>query len=507
MVYGADERSDVGLRIIAEHARTMVFLVGDGVIPSNEDRGYVLRRIIRRAVTHAYLLGVDEVVFPQMVDRVVEIMGQDYPEIAAAQKAIRETIEREERGFRETLRSGLSILDAALADLAPGVALDGAVAFQLHDTYGVPFEVTKEVVAEARRAGRPCGFDSAMAEQRMRAKDARKGATRGRLDRSAGGPGRGAGTDGVHRSRRDYRSDAVVLGVFGDSVILDRTPFYAESGGQVGDTGVIEGDPCAPGCSTPPMACRAWFATRWRSRKGRFTSARGWSRASTADRRDAIRRNHTATHIVHWALRTILGEHVKQQGSHVGPDRLRFDFSHFEALTAEQIEAVEDLANREILGNAEVRHYETTKSAALEAGAIAFFGDKYGDTVRVLEAGPHSVELCGGTHVTRVRRHRPHQDRVRAVDRLEHPPHRVRQRNRADRAVARHRASPPRGRVRAVATRRRPERGRSQTSRRDEGIARRGQGLAPPGGDRPCGRPRRACARRGARRRGRGLDS
>jgi alanyl-tRNA synthetase len=397
VAYGAEERTDVSLRILADHARAMTFLVNDGVIPSNEERGYVLRRIIRRAVRHAYLLGVDEVITPVLVDEVVAIMVGDYPELADSHAVVRQTIEREETRFRETLRTGSAILDTALDKLEPGQALSGDVAFQLHDTYGFPLEVTQEIVAEQDVEVDQAGFDVAMAEQRQRAK-----ANQRKVQGSAGDLDLDLPeTDFVGRER--YEIDSPVLAVLdneGDAVIvLAETPFYAESGGQVGDTGSITtGTGQAQVTDTtygPPGVVFHHASIDGEIEAGQVAHA-----AIDVERRDAIRRNHTGTHILHWALREVLGDHVKQQGSLVAPDRLRFDFSHFEPVSADQIAAIEDLANREILTDAEVKHTEMDKAEAEALGAIAFFGDKYGDRVRVLEAGPHSTEFCGGTHVT-----------------------------------------------------------------------------------------------------------
>ncbi|MET0879977.1 MAG: alanine--tRNA ligase [Acidimicrobiales bacterium] len=397
VAYGGDERTDVSLRILADHARAMTFLVNDGVIPSNEERGYVLRRIIRRAVRHAYLLGVEEVITPALVDEVVAIMADDYPELVESHAVVRQTIEREETRFRETLRTGSAILETALEKLEPGQALPGDVAFQLHDTYGFPLEVTQEIVAEQGVAVDQAGFDGAMAEQRQRAKA---------NQRKVQGPAHANDLDLPETEfvgREHNEVDSPVLAVLdndGDTVIvLAQTPFYAESGGQVGDTGSITtGTGRAQVTDTtygPPGV-----VFHHASVDGEIEVAQVAHAAIDVERRDAIRRNHTGTHILHWALREVLGDHVKQQGSLVAPDRLRFDFSHFEPVSAEQIAAIEDLANREILTDAEVRHTEMDKAAAEALGAIAFFGDKYGDRVRVLEAGPHSTELCGGTHVT-----------------------------------------------------------------------------------------------------------
>ena len=397
VAYGGDERTDVSLRILADHARAMTFLVNDGVIPSNEERGYVLRRIIRRAVRHAYLLGVDEVITPALVDEVVAIMADDYPELVESHAVVRQTIEREETRFRETLRTGSAILETALEKLEPGQALPGDVAFQLHDTYGFPLEVTQEIVAEQGVEVDQAGFDGAMAEQRQRAK-----ANQRKVQGPAGAHDLDLPvTEFVGREHNEV--DAPVLAVLdrdGDTVIvLAQTPFYAESGGQVGDTGSITtGTGRAQVTDTtygPPGVVFHHASVDGEIEVGQVAHA-----AIDVERRDAIRRNHTGTHILHWALREVLGDHVKQQGSLVAPDRLRFDFSHFEPVSAEQIAAIEDLANREILTDAEVRHTEMDKAAAEALGAIAFFGDKYGDRVRVLEAGAHSTELCGGTHVT-----------------------------------------------------------------------------------------------------------
>ena len=397
VAYGAEERTDVSLRILADHARAMTFLVNDGVIPSNEERGYVLRRIIRRAVRHAYLLGVDEVITPVLVDEVVAIMAGDYPELVDSHAVVRQTIEREETRFRETLRTGSAILDTALDKLEPGQALSGDVAFQLHDTYGFPLEVTQEIVAEQDVEVDQAGFDVAMAEQRQRAK-----ANQRKVQGSAGVLDLDLPeTDFVGRERNEI--DSPVLAVVdneGDAIIvLAETPFYAESGGQVGDTGSITtGTGRAQVTDTtygPPGVVFHHASVDGEIEVGQVAHA-----AIDVERRDAIRRNHTGTHILHWALREVLGDHVKQQGSLVAPDRLRFDFSHFEPVSADQIAAIEDLANREILTDAEVKHTEMDKAAAEALGAIAFFGDKYGDRVRVLEAGPHSTEFCGGTHVT-----------------------------------------------------------------------------------------------------------
>jgi alanyl-tRNA synthetase len=401
-VYGKDERTDVSLRILAEHARAATMLVSDGVFPSNEDRGYVLRRILRRAVRHAYLLGAEKLVMPGLVEESIVVMGDAYPDVVKNRDFLTGVITREEERFRQTLRTGLNILRD---ELKPDVkVLPGATAFKLHDTYGFPLEVTTEITAERGVDVDIEGFNAEMAEQRRRARDARKAT--------------GAVDDHVDRYREiveqfgttEFYGDAVnegearVLAVLPDDdgtveIFLHRTPFYAESGGQVGDTGTITTESGVADVRDTTYALPGLRRHTARIREGEVVAGQEARAAIDADRRAAIRRNHTGTHILHWALREVLGPHVKQAGSLVAEDRLRFDFSHYAAVTPEEIQRIEALANGEVLDNAAVRAYETTKAEAEAMGAIAFFGDKYGDVVRVLEAGRHSVELCGGTHV------------------------------------------------------------------------------------------------------------
>jgi alanyl-tRNA synthetase len=400
---GESELGDIALRLVADHARTMTFLVADGVIPSNEDRGYVLRRIIRRAIRFAYLLGVERPVLPPMVERTIELMGDDYPVLAANRDLVVPIITREEESFRRTLARGSQILDAQLDRLGEGGTVPGDVAFLLHDTYGFPFEVTQEMAQLRGFDVDVEGFESAMEEQRRRAREAGR----------AGGVATGEEVDAQHRllvehgpteftGRREYATEATVIAVIGDAVYLDRTPFYAEAGGQIGDTGTITTDTGMAEVVDTTYALPGLHAHHVKLQEGAIEVGQRALARIDGERRDAIRRNHTGTHILHWALRQVLGNHVKQQGSLVAPDRLRFDFSHFEPVTDDQLRAIEDLANHEILHNAPVRHFETTMDEARALGAIAFFGEKYGDIVRVLEAGEHSVELCGGTHVRRL---------------------------------------------------------------------------------------------------------
>ncbi len=393
----APEEQLVSLRILADHARSTSMLVSDGVFPSNEARGYVLRRILRRAVRHAYILGVDDPVMGAMVDRFVELMGGDYPDLVKNHDFVRDVIHREEVGFRETLRKGQAILDEQLASLGEGEALSGDTAFLLHDTYGFPLEVTQEITGERGVEVDVERFGVAMAEQQRQAKEARKVAAAGDTGALVALVEEFGETD--FTGRADDESTANVIYIDDLVVVLDRTPFYAESGGQVGDTGTISTESGEARISDTRYGVPGLHIHEIDSLTGEVSVGQQATATIDADRRAAIRRNHTATHILHWALRRVLGDHVKQQGSHVGPDRLRFDFSHYEALSTEQAAEIEDLVNQEVLANGPCRHFETTMDHAEHLGAIAFFGDKYGDVVQVLEAGTNSVELCGGTHV------------------------------------------------------------------------------------------------------------
>ncbi len=401
---GNGESSDVSLRIMAEHARSSAVLVNDGVFPSNEDRGYVLRRIIRRAVRHAFLLGSEQLVMPTMIDRAIEVMGDAYPDLERNRDFIMSVIGREEDRFRQTMRHGLSIFDEEVEQLSEPKVLSGDVAFRLHDTFGFPLELTSEIAAERGIGVDTAGFDAAMAEQRRRGKDARKAGNQHadadayrELVEQFGQTDFTGYIEGESKGRVLAVLPTDEAGIV--EIFLDRTPFYAESGGQIGDTGTIRTDTGVAEITDTTYALPGLRRHIARVIEGEITPGQEAVASIDVERRDAIRRNHTGTHLLHWALREVLGPHVKQAGSLVAPDRLRFDFSHYSPVTSEEIAEIEDLANREVLANPRVRAYETTKSEAEAAGAIAFFGDKYGDIVRVLEAGPHSLELCGGTHV------------------------------------------------------------------------------------------------------------
>ncbi len=416
---GRATASDTGLRIIADHARAFTFAVSDGVFPSNEGRGYVLRRLIRRAVLRAHQLGRKEVVTDELVDTVISTMGVAYPQLAREAERIKRVVVHEEEAFLRTLRQGTALLETELAEGRDEVS--GAVAFQLHDTFGFPFELTKEIASERGVAVDEAGYEAHMQAQRQRAREGRRtgtatpeeAASAWRQIRADSGPTRFLGYSQTSASARvlavlESAVEPSFANVDGErapeglsllEVFLDETPFYAEGGGQVGDTGVI---------STATGSFRVLDTTavvegltRHLGYLAEGTVEVGSEALAEVDtvRRDAIRRNHTGTHLLHWALRRVLGDHVRQQGSLVAPDRLRFDFSHFGPLSKEEIVAVEDLVNARVIADEPVETVEASKEEAEAVGAIAFFGEKYGERVRVVRAGLESVELCGGTHV------------------------------------------------------------------------------------------------------------
>ncbi|MFN3254565.1 MAG: alanine--tRNA ligase [Ilumatobacter sp.] len=397
-----DDRDSFGLRVLAEHARSGAMLVNDGVFPSNEARGYVLRRILRRAVRFAYLLGTDKLVMPQLTEVAIDVMSNAYPDLRKNQDFIVSVIAKEEERFRHTLKNGLSILDTSLSDDDEAEVLSGSTAFLLHDTYGFPLELTQEIASERNVEVDLAGFTTEMTAQRERAKAAAKGAVDdATLDGYREVVEQFGVTEFVGYSDNEAQSRVLAVMEADDGIVeifLDRTPFYAESGGQIGDTGAIVTDTGRAEVLDTTFALPSLRRHTARIVDGVVTAGQVATATIDVERRDAIRRNHTATHLLHHALRQVLGDHVKQAGSWVGPDRLRFDFSHYDAVTADQILEIERLSNTETLANTPARAFETTKDEAEALGAIAFFGDKYGDIVRVLEAGA-SVELCGGTHV------------------------------------------------------------------------------------------------------------
>jgi alanyl-tRNA synthetase len=410
VAYGDDPLVDVSLRVLADHGRAMTFLIGDGVVPSNEGRGYVLRRVLRRAVRHAWRLGDKGLLTPKLVAKTIEVAGAGYPELRDKQAFIEEVVAREEERFRRTLASGHNLLDQALSDLEAGDALPGAVAFKLHDTYGFPVELTTEIAGEQGIEVDTGAFEAEMEEQRTRARSAWRGgeeaatadAYRRVLDRV--GPSDFLGyTDLVSASeivamlRDGEAADAAGAGETVE-VFLDRTPFYAEAGGQVGDKGLLESRDVRAVVFDSQTAVPGLVSHHVRVARGTLRVGDRVEAMVDSPRREAISKSHTGTHILHWSLRSVLGEHVHQAGSHNDAGRLRFDFSHYGGLSQEEFAEIERIANERVIANAKVRAFTTSMDDAREIGALAFFGDKYGDVVRVVEIGEYSKELCGGTH-------------------------------------------------------------------------------------------------------------
>jgi alanyl-tRNA synthetase len=409
LTYGENEMHDVSLRILADHGRAVTFLIADGVIPSNEGRGYVLRAILRRAVRHAWQYGGDGLIFPLLVGATVEAMGEWYTELGEREEFITQVVTREEERFRRTLASGHQLLDVELSR-EDEATLSGATVFKLHDTYGFPVELTKEIAAEHGIEVDTAGFEAEMAEQRRRARAAWKG-------------GDEVAAQDVYRSLLDvigltdfvgYESEIAegqVLAIVVDGetieradegreveVFLSRTPFYGESGGQIGDMGTIETETGNGTVLDTRHAIQGLHGHMLRVQSGHIAVGQRAKAVIDSPRREAIRKSHTGTHVLHWALRDVLGHHANQAGSLVEPGRLRFDFSHFSQVAPEELADIEAEANERLIANDRVTTTVTSKEHALDMGALAFFGDKYGETVRVVQVGGYSTELCGGTH-------------------------------------------------------------------------------------------------------------
>ncbi len=393
------------LNVIADHIRACSFLIVDGVLPGNEGRGYVLRRIIRRAIRHGKKLGTDALFFHKLVAPLVEEMGEAYPELVKARAHVEKVLQKEERRFAETLDQGMDMLESAIGEIK-GKEIPGDIVFRLYDTYGFPVDLTADIARERGLTIDDKGFEAAMAEQRDRARAASKFGTTdsGALKTDAETRFLGyEGTDGSSEIIALFADGKAVPSLnAGDDggVVLSSTPFYAESGGQVGDAGIlVEGgklfrvdDTQKSGKANVHFGC---------VEQGELKVGDSVDAVVDADRRQAIRLNHSATHLMHAALRQVLGDHVTQKGSLVAPDKLRFDFSHYEAVTSEQLQEIEDLVNAEIRKNVAADTRLMSYDEAIESGAMALFGEKYGDKVRVLKLGDFSVELCGGTHVDR----------------------------------------------------------------------------------------------------------
>ena len=421
---GPDEQNVASFRVIADHLRSSAFLVADGVLPSNEGRGYVLRRIMRRAMRHAQLLGAGEPLMHRLVWALVREMGQAYPDLVRAEKLIEETLRLEETRFRKTLSRGLAILDEKSAGLKKGDMFDGDTAFTLYDTYGFPLDLTQDALKSRGISVDQASFTDAMERQRVKARAAWAGSGDAASEtiwfplREKLGATEFLGYDtesaeGVVTAlvKNGKDADSLKAGETG-SIVLNQTPFYAESGGQVGDTGLLTGEGVKFRVSDTQKKAGDLFVHVGTVEQGTLKVGTPLQLEVDHTRRSSIRAHHSATHLLHEALRQVLGDHIAQRGSLVAPDRLRFDFVHPKPITAEELARVEDIANEVVLENDEVTTRLMAVDDAREAGARALFGEKYGDEVRVVSMGKQSrehgqnalgwsVELCGGTHVKR----------------------------------------------------------------------------------------------------------
>jgi alanyl-tRNA synthetase len=419
--HGQDERTDVSLKVIAEHGRATTFLIADGVQPSNEGRGYVLRRMLRRVVSHARRLGIEREVMPSLVARSVELFGDAYPELMENRAYVEQVAASEEERFAGTLRQGMTLFEQAVP-LHPvvtnrpgprvlgGAILPGEVVFKLHDTYGFPIELTREIATDRGLAIDEERFDALMAEQRERAKKAAKKERLGEDLAEVAAAAGGTAFVGYEALQADGRVVAVLTEggraeVAGEGedvrLVLDRTPFYAESGGQIGDHGYLRTSAGVVRVVDTRFGPGEAIVHTGIVQSGEVREGEEVHAEVDEVRREATARAHTATHVVHWTLKHVLGEHARQAGSLVAPGRLRFDFPHHASVPRDVLEQAEEIANRRLAEDQPVRIYETTFDEAKAQGAIALFGEKYGEFVRVVEVGDYSVELCGGTHVAR----------------------------------------------------------------------------------------------------------
>ena len=401
---GVDDLDNNSLKVVADHIRACSFLITDGVIPGNEGRGYVLRRIIRRAIRHGYKLGQSKPFFHTLVADLARVMGEAYPELVAAQGRVEQVLKQEEERFAETLEHGMAVLEGAMQK--EDRMLDGSTVFKLYDTYGFPLDLTADIARERGFTVDFAGFEAEMEQQRNRARAASRFTMQTAVDYT------GQATE--FHGYDTLRVDAEVLAIYrdgssvqqveaGDSavVVLDRTPFYAESGGQVGDAGQIVSGSAAFDVADTLKIQATVFGHHGRVEAGRLAVGDRVTAQVDAKQRHRAAYNHSATHLMHAALREVLGSHVAQRGSLVDAQRTRFDFSHTQQVTAEELARVEDLVNQEIRRNVPVEARLMKYDDAIKAGAMALFGEKYGDEVRVIGMGDFSTELCGGTHVQR----------------------------------------------------------------------------------------------------------
>jgi len=402
---GVKSDGSSSLNVIADHIRACSFLICDGVLPGNEGRGYVLRRIIRRAVRHGKKLGANDAFFYKLVAPLAKEMGDAYPELAKGQAHIEKVLEKEENRFAETLDQGMEILESAIAGLK-ATEIPGDVAFKLYDTYGFPVDLTADIARERGLSVDQSGFEAAMSAQRDRARAASKfsAASGSSIKTDAESEFLGYdGTDGSSKIVAIFKDgEAIDRLANGDdgAVVLAATPFYAQSGGQIGDTGLLASAGKIFNVADTQKSGKA-IVHFGLVEEGELNIGDDVETIVDAERRQATRLNHSATHLMHSALRSVLGDHVQQKGSLVTPDKLRFDFSHHETVTTDELQAIEDIVNEQVRLNVAADTNVMSYDDAIESGAVALFGEKYGDEVRVLTIGDFSVELCGGTHVGR----------------------------------------------------------------------------------------------------------
>ena len=410
-----NEEYETSIKAIADHSRAVTFLITDGILPSNEGRGYVLRRILRRASRHGKLLGINEPFLYKLCGRVIEVMGSAYPEIVMARDSIIKAAEGEEERFLETLERGLNILDEEIAALKKRgkKAIPGNVAFKLYDTYGFPLDLTADIIRTEGFTIDEAGFNSAMEEQRLKAREAWKGSGEVKTHELY----KKVSAAGIKTKFVGYHADvssSKILYLIKDGnivnnvkqgdvieVITEETPFYGESGGQVGDIGIIMGKGFELNVADTKRPLPDLIVHHCTVKEGSVATGDSAELIPDLNTRKATSRHHTATHLIHTAMRNILGEHVRQAGSLVGPERLRFDFNHFSSIPERELADIESMVNKQIMKNLEVTTETLPYKDAIGKGALAFFDEKYGDTVRMVAVEGFSKELCGGIHVRR----------------------------------------------------------------------------------------------------------
>ncbi|MBE6870899.1 MAG: alanine--tRNA ligase [Ruminococcaceae bacterium] len=409
--YGADKKTDISLRVITDHIRSTTFMVGDGILPSNEGRGYVLRRLLRRAARHGRLLGIKGVFLSEICDTVINENLSEYSELAEKREFIKKVILNEEERFNDTIDAGLAMLNGFIEETAKtdDKVLDGELAFKLYDTYGFPLDLTVDILSERGISVDEKRFDELMQEQRARARAARNAddsawKVKGDAFKDA------AATEFTGYAENESEAEIMAIAVDGELtdaaaegqscvVVLNKTPFYGEGGGQIGDIGSIKSESASLTVTDTKKTATGVYLHHVTVDVGMIRVGDKVNAAINAERRDAIRRNHSAAHLLQSALRKVLGNHIEQAGSYVDEHRVRFDFTHFSAMTAQELAETESIVNAEILKGLAVETLVTDIASAKAMGATALFGEKYGDTVRVVKMGDFSAELCGGTHI------------------------------------------------------------------------------------------------------------